>query len=325
MSQDKATEHDTDQTDTAQTGATQFIPLTIGRTGTWTMLPDWVALSGISARAQALYWQLALHLNRRRGDRIVFPSRQNLANRLGFTQPRTIDRYLTELIQVGAIDKHTTRTSARRSRNFYVLHLEPRPGYPRPRSLADIPGAESEPHQPAQDAAKDAHTRTTNVRVRAPQRGAYTHSNQKNLNQKNHHLHRRANATEVAPDGGGRITREDPARHVVVEAEHLLRTLPRQVELSENAIRQAAPWAARALEAGWPGDRLRVELTRDLYGARNVPGVIIHRLQNLPPPPLPAVVTQNPAASAACSDHPGAARRSDGECAGCWADRQQHR
>ncbi|MFC4049033.1 helix-turn-helix domain-containing protein [Actinomadura syzygii] len=334
--QDQITEHGTDPTDAATS-----VPLAVARPGAGTMLPDWVALSGISARAQALYWQLAVHLNRRRGDRVVFPSRQNLAARLGFSQARTIDRYLTELIEVGAIDKRTTRTSGMRSRNFYVLHLQPRPGYQGPRTLADTPWAEpddtpqadeitdheggSRPFRPVQETPGSAQTRTTQVRKHAPQESACAHPNQKNLNHKNHHHQGRVNTAEVVP-GRGESTSEDRARQVVVEeARHLLRTLPQRVNLSESAIQHAAPWVARALEDGWPGDRLRAELTRDLHGARNIPGVIISRLHRLPPPPLPELLTQKPAAPRACPDHPGAARRSDGECAGCWADKHHRR
>ncbi|WP_329089245.1 hypothetical protein OG979_34595 [Actinomadura citrea] len=46
--------------------------LAAGRLVPYSMLPDWVPLSGISPPAQALYWQVALHIAHGRGDRVVF-------------------------------------------------------------------------------------------------------------------------------------------------------------------------------------------------------------------------------------------------------------
>ncbi|MEU4828676.1 hypothetical protein AB0H37_43115 [Actinomadura sp. NPDC023710] len=98
--------------------------LAAGRLVPYSMLPDWVPLSGISPPAQALYWQLALHVAHGRGDRVVFPSRGHLARRLSFRQARSVDRYIDELVEIGAIDKYTGRTADRmRTRNYYVLHM----------------------------------------------------------------------------------------------------------------------------------------------------------------------------------------------------------
>jgi hypothetical protein len=100
--------------------------LAAGRLVPYSMLPDWVPLSGISPPAQALYWQLALHIAHGRGDRVVFPSRGHLARRLSFRQARSVDRYIDELVEIGAIDKYTGRAADRmRTRNYYVLHMAP--------------------------------------------------------------------------------------------------------------------------------------------------------------------------------------------------------
>lgn len=120
------------------------IELTGGQRPPFTMLPDWVALSGISPGAQALYWQLSLHINHARGDRTVFPSRDSLARRLGFRQTRSVDRYLAELVKVGAVTKYTARVAdGLRARNRYVLHQQPPRRYRGPWALADLAADDS--------------------------------------------------------------------------------------------------------------------------------------------------------------------------------------
>jgi hypothetical protein len=64
------------------------------------IVPLWV-LEAVSGEAVKLYGVLASYLNS--NSRIVWPSRQTLAGRLGKSRPESIDRYLAELSRIGAV------------------------------------------------------------------------------------------------------------------------------------------------------------------------------------------------------------------------------
>jgi hypothetical protein len=312
--------------------------LEAGRASPFSMLPDWVALSGIPAKAQALYWQLAMHLNQRRGDRVVYPSRQSLAHRLGMKQARSVDRYLTDLIRIGAIDKRTTRIAGgMRARNRYVLHQAPPPDHPGPASLADLApgtGRRSTERQAISDPGETAgrhvvrkhalperapahpgstRPRTHEGRTDAPGQCAPAHPNQTKNN------HTQKNQTKTSPSPQSPIPATDTQTR---EAEAVARALPRQWRLSEATVQRAVPFLAQALHEGWTPAQLQYELTRDMTGARSPSGVLIQRLRELSaPPPAPTPPAPIPPAPD-CPHHPGASRRGgpDGQCAGCWAD-----
>jgi hypothetical protein len=93
-------------------------------------LGHWVALSGVSAGALALYWMLALHLNRTRGDRYVWPTTDILAHILGYSRGDKIKRFVDELVAIGAI-KVISVPDVRgpQKRNVYRLRRTPPEGY----------------------------------------------------------------------------------------------------------------------------------------------------------------------------------------------------
>lgn len=80
---------------------------------------------------------------------------------------------------------------------------------------------------------------------------------------------------------------------------------------------------ADLIAAGSDPDALAEYVTADLSGPMvSLYAVITARLREVTSPLRPAVaVVEAPADSAPqCSRHPGAARRADGQCAGCWVD-----
>lgn len=93
-------------------------------------LGHWVALSGVSAGALALYWMLALHLNRTRGDRYVWPTTDILAHMLGYSRGDKIKRFVDELIAIGAIRVISVPDlRGPQKRNVYRLRRTPPEGY----------------------------------------------------------------------------------------------------------------------------------------------------------------------------------------------------
>jgi hypothetical protein len=93
-------------------------------------LGHWVALSGVSAGALALYWMLALHLNRTRGDRYVWPTTDILAHMLGYSRGDKIKRFVDELISIGAIRVISVPDlRGPQKRNVYRLRRTPPEGY----------------------------------------------------------------------------------------------------------------------------------------------------------------------------------------------------
>jgi hypothetical protein len=93
-------------------------------------LGHWVALSGVSPGALALYWMLALHLNRTRGDRYVWPTTDILAHMLGYSRGDKIKRFVDELIAIGAIRVISVPDlRGPQKRNVYRLRRTPPEGY----------------------------------------------------------------------------------------------------------------------------------------------------------------------------------------------------
>ncbi|MBM0205057.1 hypothetical protein JNW90_19865 [Micromonospora sp. STR1s_5] len=92
----------------------------------WTDVHDWVALSGISPGAIALYVILRMHVNRERDDDMVTTSTLTLAVLMGMSRGDKIKGYLDELVTLGAVD--VDRTGLHR-RNAYTVHQLPPPGY----------------------------------------------------------------------------------------------------------------------------------------------------------------------------------------------------
>lgn len=110
-----------------------------GRRAPYTQLGDWVALSGISTPAKALYWHLAMHVNQQRGDFEVWPTRYVLAEWCGFNKAESVDRYLDELVAIDAIEVYQRRYgTGMRRRNVYVINQEPPEDWTGPRSLKEF-------------------------------------------------------------------------------------------------------------------------------------------------------------------------------------------
>ncbi|OKI52868.1 hypothetical protein [Micromonospora sp. CB01531] len=92
----------------------------------WTDVHDWVALSGVSPGAIALYVVLRMHVNRSRDDDMVKTSTLTLAVLMGMSRGDKIKGYLDELVDLGAVD--VDRSGLHR-RNTYTVHQLPPPGY----------------------------------------------------------------------------------------------------------------------------------------------------------------------------------------------------
>ena len=86
---------------------------------------DLVADRKISKNAAWLYALLLGHVNRKRGDAYVWPSRRKLADRMGMSETRAVDRYLDELIDAGLVHRDHRRKGNVNESNRYELLLLP--------------------------------------------------------------------------------------------------------------------------------------------------------------------------------------------------------
>ncbi|WP_156056637.1 helix-turn-helix domain-containing protein [Streptosporangium roseum] len=329
------------------------IEMVTGHRVPFAMVAEWVMLSGISAQAQALYVQACMHLNQRRGDGEVWPSRDDLAARLGYSRAATVDPYIKELVTLGAFTVSTRRfANGMRARNHYIIHKEPPAHYSGPRSLAeyydrkkpvrhDESTADPVVRYSALPASAPADTgsaaqrmpvvRSVGSRSSRPADGNQTKSNHTKPNQTkpSSFLSTPAPAQTEGGDGGkiigGGVVADPPllAEPAAGDAAQdpqagvFLRGLPAPWRLTSAAVSKAAPVITAALAAGWPAKALREHLTHAPEGVHSYDAVLLHRLANLPQAPL----TLSPQAGTRCPQHPGAALRGL-ECAGCWADQQ---
>lgn len=103
----------------------------------FTMMPHWVALSGISPTAIALYNFLLMHLNAGSGNRKAWPSKTSLAALMGLTKEDSLDRHLNQLYAIGAVTvKRNRDESNMKKRNTYTLRLTPPKGHQGPTILS---------------------------------------------------------------------------------------------------------------------------------------------------------------------------------------------
>lgn len=65
---------------------------------------DWVGLSGVAPQAHSAYVKLKIHVNLRRGDARVWPTKITLAEMMGYDKVDTLDPYIEQLERIGAID-----------------------------------------------------------------------------------------------------------------------------------------------------------------------------------------------------------------------------
>ncbi|UZK58085.1 hypothetical protein NEH16_31975 [Streptomyces drozdowiczii] len=110
--------------------------LELGRRAPFTMLGDWVLLSGASSEARALWWALSSHLNVKRNDAEVWPGLATLARLLHLKKPEHVARYLLELEVIEAVTVKRVETGLKR-RHRYVIHQTPSAGYAGPRSMGE--------------------------------------------------------------------------------------------------------------------------------------------------------------------------------------------
>jgi hypothetical protein len=101
----------------------------------WTAALDWVALADeVPPASHSLYVKLRMYLNEDRGDGIVWPGMERLAEMMGFEKIESVGRWLKPLVEVGAIEVIKVGMPAR---NEYVLHDLPPEGYAGPMTLRD--------------------------------------------------------------------------------------------------------------------------------------------------------------------------------------------
>jgi hypothetical protein len=110
-----------------------------GRRAPFTMLGDWVAVSGIDPNARSLYWDVKAHVNENRGTGTAWPPRDFLALLAGDKQARTMDPYMRQLEAIDAIGAERERSVAKmRSRNLYKVHDTAPKGWDGPSSHAEV-------------------------------------------------------------------------------------------------------------------------------------------------------------------------------------------
>lgn len=110
-----------------------------GRRAPFTMLGDWVAVSGVDPNARSVYWDIKAHVNENRGTGTAWPPRDFLALLAGDKQARTMDPYLRQLEAINAIGAERERHVAKmRSRNLYKIHDTPPRGWDGPSSHAEV-------------------------------------------------------------------------------------------------------------------------------------------------------------------------------------------
>ncbi|MEV3996712.1 hypothetical protein AB0K62_13680 [Streptomyces halstedii] len=110
-----------------------------GRRAPFTMLGDWVAVSGVDPNARAMYWDIKAHVNEGRGTGTAWPAREFLALLAGGKQARSMDPYLRQLEAIDAIGAQRERQIAKmRSRNLYKVHDTPPNAWDGPVSHAEV-------------------------------------------------------------------------------------------------------------------------------------------------------------------------------------------
>ncbi|MBC3191654.1 helix-turn-helix domain-containing protein [Pseudonocardia sp. C8] len=114
------------------------------RAPTFVPVPEWIVCAGLNAQALALYTVLLAHVNRVRGDGAAWPGQDALAELLGYTNRKTISRYLPELTAIGAVEV-TTQTLKTGRRNVYTVNELPPDEYTGPRSLTAFYATRTEP------------------------------------------------------------------------------------------------------------------------------------------------------------------------------------
>jgi hypothetical protein len=95
--------------------------------GYYSVIPEWVLDSDVSAQAIRLYAVLRRYADQRTGH--AHPSRRTLADRLQVADVKVVDRALADLTRIGAVSVYARQDEAGdRSSNGYILRRAPAPG-----------------------------------------------------------------------------------------------------------------------------------------------------------------------------------------------------
>jgi hypothetical protein len=197
-----------------------------------TQAPDWVALSGVSPEAHSLHTKLAMHMNRDRGDALVWPGADTLAAMMGVSRGDKVTKWLAELVEIDAIE---IRRVGMPRRNLYVVNTVPAAGYAGPTTLKqwyalNRPGLEES--KAAAKLKRDARRAAAKPQVNAvaPESGEHT----------------------VTPKSGEQVTPK-AGEHVSPDSrEHVTPVSGREQDLREPDLKEQIPPTPRSSETAAP-------------------------------------------------------------------------
>lgn len=118
-----------------------------GRRYPFHVVGDWIALAidpatgkRLSPQSRAMYSTLMMHVNHKRGDGVVWPGTAALAELSGLSRADKVKPWIDPLVRIQAVEVHVIRWGERmeKSRNIYVVHETPPPGYQGMTSLAEF-------------------------------------------------------------------------------------------------------------------------------------------------------------------------------------------
>ncbi|GAB2859224.1 hypothetical protein GCM10022221_68490 [Actinocorallia aurea] len=221
-----------------------------GRRAPFTQVADWVLVSPATVQARLLYAMLAAHVNVVDGRRGVWPSRSSLAKLLGFAKTSSVDRYIDELVELGAIDVHPRyRPDGGRSGNLYVVHELPPDDAASPATLPEWYASrpQSLPADTPQSPPGEGGSPFQGTRV-APSKGrAQSAGGGRNYTKENKTKENETNGKATAPPG-------EPARRPRKTRQTKQRT-PQEQARYEEASAIATAWWERCKDLGIPNPK----------------------------------------------------------------------
>ncbi|MEU3501195.1 hypothetical protein ABZ726_10615 [Streptomyces hundungensis] len=109
-----------------------------GRRAPFTMVGDWITVhDDLDPQAKALYPVIAAHVNVGRGDNLAWPTRQSMAEILNWSREQSVDKYIDQLVAVGAIETEEAVRANGAKGKLYLVHTAPPPDYTGPTTLAE--------------------------------------------------------------------------------------------------------------------------------------------------------------------------------------------
>lgn len=186
---------------------------------------EWVLLADVPNGSKALYFALRGHVNGQRGDDVVWPTQDSLADFLGLSRGDQVKKHLTPLIEIGAVDAEyfPVPGGGSRKRLVYTVHETPPPGYQGLQSFADYyrdkydePDGQSEPAgqaAPQKDGAgseepphKKSARRPAKSRSAGPQKAGCNHLNHNHPNENQGEQERSVSDDGAAEPGVGDVS-----------------------------------------------------------------------------------------------------------------------